>query len=131
MIDSLREIKLTKIQNESRKKNSGQKQTKNKIVKKEKTAKTNIEDNVPETSKVVEVIEKPATQIPQTMISNPLEKLVEPNGIRSNQSPITASNRFFYIAPKTNYFIIFSIILIMIFMVSGYFLPATQEDIAN
>lgn len=143
---------MTKIQNESRKKNGEQKKTKdlentrkiekpkhrtkpnqrkNKIIKKEKTAKTNIGDNLPEKSKVVEVIEKPAAEIPQNVILNPLEKLVEPNGIRSNQNPITASNRFFYIAPRTNYFIIFSLILIMIFIVAGYFLPATQEDIAN
>jgi len=143
---------VTKIQNESRQKKSGLKKTKclentreieepkigkkpnqkkNKAIKKEKTAKTKIEDNLPEKNKVVEVIEKTATEIPQTMISNPLEKLVEPNGLRLNQNPITASNRFFYIAPRTNYFIIFSLILIMIFIVAGYFFPATQEDIAN
>ena len=86
---------------------------------------------MPEKDKIVEVIEKPATEISQNLISNPLEKLVEPNGLRLNQNPITASNRFFYIAPRTNYFIIFSLILIMIFIVAGYFFPATQEDVAN
>lgn len=143
---------MTKIRNESRKKNGGQKKTKglektaeiaelkrgkkplqknNKIIKKEKVGRTKIEINLPENNEVAEVIEKPATEISQIIISNPLEKLIEPNGIRVNQNPITASNRFFYIAPRTNYFIIFSLILIMIFIVAGYFLPATQEDIAH
>jgi hypothetical protein len=140
---------LTTIRNESRKKNGGQKKTKvnaeiellkhgkksikkkNKIIKKEKTGKIKKENNLPEKNSVIEVIEKPATEIPQTTLSNPLEKLIEPNGIRVNQDPITASNRFFYIAPRTNYFIIFSLILIMIFIVAGYFLPATQDDKDN
>jgi len=143
---------LTKIRNESRKKNGGKKKTKgleitaeiaeikrgkkplqknNKITKKEKTGKTKIEITLPEKKKVDEVIEKPATESPQITISNPLEKLIEPNGIRVNQDPITASNRFFYIAPRTNYFIIFTIILILIFIVTGYFLPSTHDDIAN
>lgn len=142
---------MTKIQNESRKKN-GQKKTKGltntreieetkhvkkpikkkqKITQKQKITKTKTENNFPEKNKVVEVVEKPAAEIPQNVISNPLEKLVEPNGIRLNENPITASNRFFYIAPRTNYFIIVSIISIIIFIVAGYFLPATQEDIAN
>ncbi|PWB50093.1 MAG: hypothetical protein C3F06_13430 [Candidatus Methanoperedenaceae archaeon] len=140
---------MTKIQNESRKKNGGQKKTKGftntreieeskhgkkpskKKLKITKKQKTNIENNFPEKNKVVEVVEKPAAEIPQNVISNPLEKLVEPNGIRLKENPITASNRFFYIAPRTNYFIIVSIISIIIFMVAGYFLPATQEDIVN
>lgn len=143
---------MTKIQNESRKKNGGKKKTKgleitseiaeskcgkkplqknNKIAKKEKTGKTKIEITLPGKNKVDEVIEKPATESHQITIPNPLEKLIEPNGIRINQNPITASNRFFYIAPRKNYFILFSIILITIFIISGYFLPATYDDIAN
>lgn len=143
---------MTKIRNESRKKSGGEKKTKgleitseiaeskrgkkllqknNKVTKKEKTGKTKIKITLPEKKNVDEIIKKPATESPQITISNPLEKLIEPNGIRVNQDPITASNRFFYIAPRTNYFIIFSIILIIIFIVTGYFLPSTHDDIAN
>ena len=76
---------MTKIQNEPRKKNGGQKkikylgnkreieilkhekkpnQKRNKTIKKEKTTKTKIENNLPEKNKVVEVIEKHAAEIP-------------------------------------------------------------------
>ena len=102
-----------------------------KIVKKLKPERKKIAKNLPVEKKPLDVVEKAVTLPVQNDNSNPLEKLIEPNGIRKGQNPIIESNRFFYDIPKTNYFIILSILSIIIFMVAGYVFPATDEDIIH
>lgn len=95
-----------------------------------KAAKNKIQDKLPVDTEF-EVIEKPKKDVSQIVAVNPLDKLIEPEGIRKIQDPIIASNRFFYVAPKTNYFMILFFISMVIFFLVGYFFPSTQEDIAN
>lgn len=65
-------------------------------------------ENIAEKSKV-EVVEGSSAGIPQ----------------------IAVPNHYRYIASKTNYFIIISLFLIIIFLLSGLFFPSTQDDIIN
>lgn len=135
MVDDISKVKSRKKKNK-----------KNKTLKNLKPKSKKKANNISIEKKVIEVVEKAVTETPQCgedpnsslrkelveMIrinSNPVENLIEPNGIKKNQDPIIGSNRFFYITPRTNYFLILSIISIILFMVGGYVFPATEEDI--
>lgn len=135
MVDDISKVKSRK------KKNNKNKTLKNVKPKSKKKANTfSIE------KKVNDVVEKAAPETPQCggdrnssirkelveklrIIPDHGEKLIEPKGIIKNQDQIIASKRFFYIAPRTNYFLILSILSIILFMVGGYVFPATEEDI--
>lgn len=114
---------ITKVK--PRKKKNQKKKISKKIKTKRKKKANNFEN------KVIDILEKVAAKTPEDTISNPLEKLSEPEDIGKNQKPITAFDSFLHDAPITNFFIILFILSIILFMVVGYFFPATYEDIAK
>lgn len=100
-------------------------------IKNSKPAKKKIEDPLPDENIEFESEEKSGKDNTQIVAAPQPEKLNEPDVVRKLQDPIIATNRFFYIAPRTNYFMILFFIIIAIFLFAGYFLPSTQEDIAD
>lgn len=108
---------------------------KKKAVKKVKTKSKKIVKKVPLEKTAVEIVEKDAEGPPHNIISNnipdPIENVIEQGGSGNNQNAIIAADRFFHDTPKTNYFIILSILSIIIFLAAGYVYPATEDDVVK
>jgi len=111
------------------------KSRKKKTVKKVKAKSKKRIRKVPLESKAFDAVEKtllePSQNItapPQNIISNPVEKVIEPDLTR-NQNPIPIIN--FQNTLKTKFFIIFSILSFMVFLAGGYVYPATEDDIVK
>lgn len=113
---------------------------KKKAVKKVKTKSKKSVKKVLLGKTAAEIVEKDAAGSPHNIISNisdyipnnisnPIEKVIETDG--KNQNAIITTDRFFHDTPKTNIFIILSILSIIIFLAAGYVYPATEDDIIN
>lgn len=81
------------------------------------------------------IVEKDAARPPNNIISNnipnPIDNIIENGGSGKNQNAIITTDRFFHDTPKTNFFIILSILSIIIFLAAGYVYPATEDDIVK
>jgi hypothetical protein len=77
-----------------------------------------LQKRIDDIRQVIET-EEPPLKIISNNISNP------------NQNTIVSSDRFFHNTQKTNFYIIISILSIIIFLAAGYVYPATEDDIIN
>ena len=122
----------------NKKKKIGKPAVKNKGRK--KVIKATVETKAPE----AEVILQPEPPLNfnslQQRIDN-IRQVIGPDAVETplnfvtnqnlNQNPVIASDRFFHNPQKTNYFIIISILSIIIFLAAGYVYPATEDDMIN
>jgi hypothetical protein len=108
---------------------------KKKAVKKVKTKSKKSLKKVPLEKTADEIVEKDVERTPHNIISNnissPIENVIENGGSGKNQNAIITTDRFFHDTPKTNFFIILSILSIIIFLAAGYVYPATEDDIVK